>query len=650
MLQFAEDEILIPTGPHAGRPYRTSRQPYSALLFRELENWLRKVVTGPTQSGKTLQAFVIPTMFHLFEIGETVICGLPSLDMADDKWKRDLLPAIERSAYRELLPKQGAGSRGGTPDIITFQNGAQLKFMGGGGGDKQRAHFTSRVVIITETDGLDQAGESSREADKIAQLIGRTRAFGERSTVYMECTVSTTEGRTWTEYEAGTASRIATPCPHCGVWVSPERDHLRGWQDAPTEIDAAERAHFVCPNCNAAISSDERVAMNQEAKLVHRGQTIDAGGTVLGAPPRTRTLGFRWSAFHNLLAPVSQLGADEWVSQRKADRENAEKEMNQFVWCIPVKEDRIERSEITAAIVRGSHEDYGGRCTGLERGVIPDAAIAVTKFVDVHSRSDRLLYYTVCAWLAGRRCVVIDYGQFGDPGLRDVVGQEQSIWMNLCDLRRHWRENPYRKRTGVFPAGEILVDSGFMQHIIFRFVSESRAESPDEMWRASMGDPSYQHPRKKTKEKKPSPNQDPWYLSRQRQGIWQVNMLPDHWKGVVHDAFLVKPLDDSGAQRSGSIRLFGDDFREHYRFADQVTAEKLQREFGPKGWVLRWVPIGRENHYLDCMYGNFVGASICGALDGDGPAAPPSPPPPSLDDDSGFIRKPSGRFLRRRAA
>ncbi len=48
-------------------------------------------------------------------------------------------------------------------ETIQFTNGATLKFMSGGGGDKSRAGFTSRVVVIIETDGMDEAGISSRE-------------------------------------------------------------------------------------------------------------------------------------------------------------------------------------------------------------------------------------------------------------------------------------------------------------------------------------------------------------------------------------------------------------------------------------------------------------------------------------------------------
>ena len=85
--------------------------------------------------------------------------------------------------------------------------------MSGGGSDKSRAGFTSRVVVLTETDGMDQAGATSRESDKVTQLEARTRAYGNRKRIYMECTVSTEGGRIWQEYLHGRQSKVPDTFP-----------------------------------------------------------------------------------------------------------------------------------------------------------------------------------------------------------------------------------------------------------------------------------------------------------------------------------------------------------------------------------------------------------------------------------------------------
>ena len=363
MRQFAEEEIIIPDGPFQGRHFRCHRQPYTGLWFDAVDSgcWSRHVATGPTQSGKTLACFVIPIVYHLFEVGETVICGLPDMDMAADKWREDLLPVIEQSRYRELLPKRGGGSRGGRVETIQFRNGATLKYMSGGGGDKSRAGYTSRVVAVTETDGMDQPGGTSRESDKITQLEARTRAYGSRKRIYLECTVSTEEGRTWQEYKSGTQSSILLPCPHCRAWVAPEREHFVGWQGADSQAAARASGAFSCPECGEFWTAEQRIEANRQGKLIHRGQSIGADGQVTGAPPATDTLGFRWSAVNNLFLAPGDIAADEWRASRSADEENAEREMRQFVWCLPVGAQQVGGKRPGRARVDGPHVPAAAR-------------------------------------------------------------------------------------------------------------------------------------------------------------------------------------------------------------------------------------------------------------------------------------------------
>jgi hypothetical protein len=101
MRQFAEQEIVIPEGPFQGRKFRCARQPYTGLWFDAVDSgiWNRYVATGPTQSGKTLSCFVIPMLYHLFELGETVICGLPDMDMAGDKWREDIFVLASAAGF-----------------------------------------------------------------------------------------------------------------------------------------------------------------------------------------------------------------------------------------------------------------------------------------------------------------------------------------------------------------------------------------------------------------------------------------------------------------------------------------------------------------------------------------------------------------------
>jgi hypothetical protein len=64
----------------------------------------------------------------------------------------------ERAKRRAEELARDADLRTTMPKPPRVTNGAVLKFMSGGGGDKSRAGYTARVVVVTDTDGLDTPG------------------------------------------------------------------------------------------------------------------------------------------------------------------------------------------------------------------------------------------------------------------------------------------------------------------------------------------------------------------------------------------------------------------------------------------------------------------------------------------------------------
>ncbi len=590
MRVFAEEEIVIPDGPYAGRRFRCSRQPYTGLWFDQVDSnqWSRCVATGPTQSGKTLACFVIPLLYHLFEVGETVICGLPDMDMAADKWREDILPALERSRYRNLLPKRGGGSRGGKVESLQFTNGATLKFMSGGGGDKSRAGFTSRVVAITETDGMDQSSMTSRESDKITQLEARTRAYGNRKRIYMECTVSTQQGRTWQEYKKGTRSRIELPCPHCGCWVVPEREHLTGWQGAKTQAQARQDGAFTCPLCSEVWSHDDRILANRNGRLLHNDQTIDADGNVNSPPPQTDTLGFRWSAINNLFLEAADLAADEWRASRSPDEENAERELRQFVWCIPIAPTKWSETSLEAT-------ELVARMINLPRGVVPEGAQYLTAAMDLGKHLD---HWIVVAWFPNASCHIVDYGRIEVPSYD--LGVEQASMLAMKEFRAMVNEGwPVGNADGeLMIPGYAWIDAGYMTPVVYSFCNDS-----DERYLPAIGRGAAQQ-------------RHQWYNRPTSTGAivkhvgegFHINMLPaerlylveidaDHWKTWVH-LRLSTPLDKAGA-----MTLFQASPQEHLALAKHLTAETKTEQFVTgRRVVVKWERLRRQNHWFDALY------------------------------------------------
>jgi hypothetical protein len=149
-VEFASQVFRIPEGRHEGSLWRPEFQPFAFHLLKMMDEsgYHRFAVTGCVQSGKTLIVVVLNMLWHLFELGHSVIFIIPELTMAEKKWKEEIEPVIRKSrwlremaygsAQRESVPS-GAGSKGGFKNVVRFANGTRLEFMGATGSDARRS-------------------------------------------------------------------------------------------------------------------------------------------------------------------------------------------------------------------------------------------------------------------------------------------------------------------------------------------------------------------------------------------------------------------------------------------------------------------------------------------------------------------------------
>ena len=661
--EFAESEIIVPDGPFKGRPFRVKRQPFVGLWFDAVQsgNWNRYAVVGPTQTGKTLVAYVIIVLYHAFEVCEKVICGVPDMSMANEKWAEDLRPTIEASPnLAKSLPTRGEGSKGGrVKGLVQLTNGGSIKFMAGGGGDSQRSGYTSRVLAVTEVDKMDESGEESRETDKISQMIARTDAFGkavsQRPAIYLECTVSVEFGRIWQEYSKGTASRIARPCWACGEFVTPEREHLVGWFDAENVRQAEDEAHFICPSCGERWTDEQRFTANADGVLLHRGQTIDKRGRIHGDPPETDTLGFRWSAVDNHLKTAGEVGARAWRASRSEDQENAEREIRQFAFVIP-----YEPPDVDIAPLRV--EQLQKRMRKYKRGEVPEKTHCLVLTIDTGSRR---CHWAAQAWrlvdskVAGH---VIDYGEF------EVERGAMTLQAGLLRAFESFTEfvfAGYRMvDTGAVRVPDlVLIDSGYHEHktAVYSWCAACNAMPEAQRARATrlpMFIPAkgygasqqrygraepYRHPTKRGKKDRRIIAEQYWLNTLPDAGVrGQVvgrlaHINSDYWKTQAHDR-LGLPDDESGA-----LTLFADPSG-HTDWARQVTAEKQVEIYKPGvGELIVWDRMRRNNHHCDTTYMGVAGAHMCGVRI-IGATQPPREPTKTIRRRRG-IKKPDGRAL-----
>jgi len=612
MRQFAQEELVVPDGPHAGLRFRADRQPFGTAWFDAVDSgqYARFAITAGAQSGKTLLGSTIPTLYYLFEHGETVVYGVPDQGMADDKWRLNLLPLIEASRFREYLPSAGEGSRGGKVERkVTFLNGAVLRFMSGGARERGRAGFTARVVVVTEVDGLAVRGQESDETDKLSQMEARTRSYGDQAVVFLESTPTIPEGRIWQAFEGGTATRMSMKCPRCKAWNIIDREYLHGWQEAQSAAQARELAHFKCPSCQVKIDETMRTAMHSGAVAVHKGQEVNRKGAIAGEPRPGRSFSLNWSAWDNAFATIGQLGEEEWTANREADPDHAGRRMAQLVWGRPyVAPDEVHLGFTIAAITRRIHE-------GWARGIIPGDTHLLTGGIDVGRRR---LHWVVIAWLKGATGHVIDYGVH--EVLSDQLGEEVAILTALREIRDIFDEGwPGGQGEHQSPL-QVWIDAGYVQDAVLNLCVEAGAECPisGHTYRPSLGRAATQRgvitPRNAHARSSSTRRSGPGYELRavERKRVWVAEVDVDHWKTWLMRR-LTCPVDGQGA-----LTLFDAPPGEHLTLARHWTAEKPREEYHPRlGTVMRWgaaddrirVP---HNHFLDAAMLACAASAACG--------------------------------------
>ena len=224
---------------HSRRPVRRTEVPLRppalhgpAVRCRRFgEKISRRVATGPTKREAAV-CIVIPLLFTPVRAGgdgdlrvarhghgeQKVAGGHPAGDRAVP------LPGAVATAGRR--------QPGGRVESIQFRNGATLKYMSGGGSDKSRGGFTSRVVVITETDGMDQPGQTSRESDKITQSEARIRPTAAGSAFIWNARSAPSKGGPGRSIRWD-SEPDPVPCPGCQRWVA-RAGTPYGWQGAET--------------------------------------------------------------------------------------------------------------------------------------------------------------------------------------------------------------------------------------------------------------------------------------------------------------------------------------------------------------------------------------------------------------------------------
>lgn len=270
-----------------------------------------------------------------------------------------------------------------------------------------------------------------------------------------------------------------------------------------------------------------------------------------------------------------------------------------------------------------SADAIAGRLNRHARGLVPGMMSRLTAFVDVQQD---LLFWAVCAWGEDFGGAIVDYGVWPEQDrayftLRDarptlaqvtgVAGLEGSIYAGLDRLAGRLLGRAWPVDAG----GELRIERcaidanwGLSTEVVYRWCRQSTysalvvpshgkaigaSAAPMDEWARREG------ARYGLGWVMPTPK-----AGRVRHLVYDVH----HWKTFAHTR-LALPMGERGA-----LTLFGERADVHRLFADHLTAEYPVEVTGRGRTVQewRWRPHRPDNHWLDCLVGCFVVASVLG--------------------------------------
>ncbi|OQA04267.1 MAG: Phage terminase large subunit (GpA) [Planctomycetes bacterium ADurb.Bin401] len=260
------------------------------------------------------------------------------------------------------------------------------------------------------------------------------------------------------------------------------------------------------------------------------------------------------------------------------------------------------------------------KTNGRKRGEVPLGCQYLTMFIDVH---DKLLFYVVVAWSDDFTGYVVDYGTYPDQkrlsftlrkaqiSLQDIyrgMEKEGAIQVGLEKLCGDYLNRDWNRGTSVMKIDRCLIDGGYLPGIVENIRHKLGGTI---MASKGVGIRAASKPMSTYKRKPGERHGHHWYIPNiNKTGEFtHVAIDTNYWKTFVHERFFVAAGDH------GSMTLFGKGAHQHSLFAEHVAGSEIWvRTEGHGRVVYQWSPKigGLDNHWLDCMVGCSVAASMCG--------------------------------------
>jgi len=274
-------------------------------------------------------------------------------------------------------------------------------------------------------------------------------------------------------------------------------------------------------------------------------------------------------------------------------------------------------------------EQIAGKTNGYPRSAIPLACNHLTMFVDVQQK---VLFWMLCGWEENFTGYIVDYGTWPEQRrgyftLNDLTstlgraipgaGMEGQIYGGLEKLVAERLGRVYRREDGAeMRIDRCLVDANWGQStdVVYQFCRQSAFANvllPSHgKFVGASGIPFHEYKRKRGDRVGLH-----WRIPNTigKRQVRHILIDTNYWKTFTHARLRVAMGDP------GCLSLFGHDAATHRMLADHLTAEYCVSTVAQGRTVDEWKlrPTRPDNHWLDCLVGCAVAASLQGVnLDG----------------------------------
>jgi phage terminase large subunit GpA-like protein len=280
----------------------------------------------------------------------------------------------------------------------------------------------------------------------------------------------------------------------------------------------------------------------------------------------------------------------------------------------PIEEKREDELTLTA-------DQICAKLSGIARGILTVDQGNVTAFIDVQKNA---LYWCVCGWGDNFSGNVVDYGIFPEQGrnyftysdlsvsLADAFpgkSEEGAIFAGLEVVVEALCSREWKRDDGtVSKLSRLMIDEGYQTEIIHQFCRSSKFSAivmPSKGFGVKAGNKPMNDYQKRPGEKMGLN----WRITTAEGRAQRYVMIDTNfWKSFLFSRLAVS------RGGPGCLSLFGDVPIRHRLFAEHLKSEFSVKTFGRGRDVTEWTqkPGKPDNHWLDCLVGCCVGASISG--------------------------------------